>query len=99
MFTRSVRNSAASTATDAADEACRIAETASDKLRAGIEQAKRAAESAGAWTSDAADTVSTVSKRGYHTAEDAIRVQPVLAVGAALIIGVALGALLFSRQD
>ena len=99
MFSKSARNNAASTAGDAADEAFRIAETASDRLRAGIEQARRAAESAGAWTADAADTVSAVSKRGYHTAEDAIRIQPVLAVGAALVIGVAVGAILFARHD
>ena len=51
------------------------------------------------WSAICLKLVSDVSVRGYRTAEDAIRLQPVLAVGAALVVGVVIGALLFSRDD
>jgi ElaB/YqjD/DUF883 family membrane-anchored ribosome-binding protein len=99
MDERSFRNAAASAADDAADDAANLADSARGALNTGVKRARKAAESATDWAADAAGTLSDASLRGYRTAEDAIRLQPVLAVGAALLVGVALGALLFSRDD
>ena len=99
MDERSLRNTAASAADQAYDEAGNLADTARGVLNTGTRRARKAAESATDWAADAAGTLSDASLRGYRTAEDAIRLQPVLAVGAALLVGVALGALLFSREE
>jgi ElaB/YqjD/DUF883 family membrane-anchored ribosome-binding protein len=99
MDERSLRNTAGTAADAAADQASAIADTARTALDSGMRRARRAAESASDWASDAAGSVSDASLRGYRTAEDIIRVQPVLAVGAALVVGVVIGALLFSRDD
>ena len=99
MDPRSLRNSASSAADQAYDDANDLADTARGALNSSMKRARKAAESATDWASDAAGTLSDASLRGYRTAEDAIRLQPVLAVGAALLIGVALGALLFSRDE
>jgi ElaB/YqjD/DUF883 family membrane-anchored ribosome-binding protein len=95
MDERSLRNAAE----DAYDEAGNFTDSARGMLNTSVRKARKAAESATDWASDAAGTLSDASLRGYRTAEDAIRLQPVLAVGAALLVGVALGALLFSRDD
>jgi ElaB/YqjD/DUF883 family membrane-anchored ribosome-binding protein len=97
MDETTARNAAAS----AADSANALADSARDALNSTMNRARRAAQSATDWASDTASNMQDVSLRGYRTAEDAIRVQPVLAVGAALIVGVALGALLYSalRED
>ena len=99
MDSRNLRNTAESAADQAYDEAGKLADTARGLLNTGSRRARKAAESATDWAADAAGTLSDASLRGYRTAEDAIRLQPVLAVGAALLVGVALGALLFSRDD
>ena len=99
MDERSLRNAAASAADQAYDEAGNLGDSARGMLNTGVRKARKAAESATDWASDAAGTLSDASMRGYRTAEDAIRLQPVLAVGAALLVGVALGALLFSRDE
>ena len=99
MDERSLRNTAAAAADAAADQAGNIADAARTALDTGMRRARRAAESATDWAADAAGSVSDVSVRGYRTAEDMIRIQPVLAVGAALVVGVVIGALLFSRDD
>src|SRR5690242_8767809 len=99
MDERSLRNAAGSAADAAADQASTLGDTARTVLDTGMRRARRAAESASDWASDAAGSVSDVSMRGYRTAEDMIRVQPVMAVGAALLVGVVIGALLFSRDD
>jgi ElaB/YqjD/DUF883 family membrane-anchored ribosome-binding protein len=94
------RNAAASAADRASEAANNLADTARDALNSTMKRARRAVESASDWAADTASDVSDVSVRGYRSAEDVIRVQPVLAVSAALIIGVALGVLLFSsRRD
>jgi ElaB/YqjD/DUF883 family membrane-anchored ribosome-binding protein len=99
MDERSLRNTAASAADAAADQAANLSDSARAALDTGMRRARRAAESASDWAADAAGTVSDASVRGYRTAEDMIRIQPVLAVGAALVLGVVIGALLFSRDD
>lgn len=99
MNERTMRNAAASAADEAADRAASLSDAARDVLNTGAKRARRAAESAGDWAADAAGTLSDASLRGYRTAEDAIRLQPVIAVGAALVVGVVLGALLFSRNE
>lgn len=99
MDERSLRNTASSAADDAADQASAMADTARTMLDSATRRARRAAESASDWAADAAGTMSDASVRGYRTAEDMIRVQPVLAVGAALVVGLVIGALLFSRDD
>ena len=99
MDERSLRNAAGSAADTAADQASAVADTARTMLDTGMRRARRAAESASDWATDAAGSVSDASVRGYRTAEDLIRVQPVVAVGAALLVGVVIGALLFSRDD
>lgn len=99
MDERNLRNAATSAADMAADEASALSDSARGVLNSGVKRARRAAESASDWAADAAGTVSDASLRGYRTAEDAIRLQPVLAVGAALVVGVVIGALLFSRDD
>lgn len=99
MDERSLRNATASTADAAADQASALADTARSVLDTGVRRARRAAESASDWAADAAGSAADASLRGYRTAEDAIRLQPVLAVGAALLVGVVIGALLFSRDD
>lgn len=97
MDETTARNAAAA----AADTAGTLADSAREALNSTMQRARRAVESASDWASDAASGMQTASVRGYRTAEDAIRMQPVLAVGAALIVGVALGALLYSalRED
>ncbi|HTI47648.1 MAG TPA: hypothetical protein VMB76_13915 [Casimicrobiaceae bacterium] len=89
------------TASSAADTAGALADGARDALNGTMKRARRAVESAGDWAADAASGMQDASMRGYRTAEDAIRTQPVVAVGAALLVGVALGALLWSvlRED
>jgi len=99
MDERSLRNAASSAADDAYDQAANLTDSARGVLNSGVRRARKAAESASDWAADAAGSLSDVSVRGYRTAEDAIRLQPVLAVGAALLVGVALGALLFSRDE
>jgi len=96
---RSLRNAAASAADQAYDDAGDFADSARGVLNTSVRKARKAAESAGDWAADAAGTLSDASVRSYRTAEDAIRLQPVIAVGAALLVGVALGALLFSRDE
>jgi ElaB/YqjD/DUF883 family membrane-anchored ribosome-binding protein len=83
-------------ANQAADAAASLADGARSALDSGMKRAQRVATD---WASQAGDTVSDVSMRGYRGAEDAIRMQPVLAVAGALLAGVLLGALLFSRED
>jgi ElaB/YqjD/DUF883 family membrane-anchored ribosome-binding protein len=97
MDETSMRNAAAS----AADTAGAVSDSARDALNGTMKRARRAMESASDWAADAASGMQDASVRGYRTAEDAIRTQPVLAVGAALLAGVALGALLWSalRDD
>ena len=103
MDERGFRNAAAAAADDAYDDAADMADSARGMLNTSVRKARKvagkAAESATDWATDAAGTLSDASLRGYRTAEDAIRLQPVLAVGAALLVGVALGALLFSRDE
>lgn len=99
MDDTTVRNAAASAADRAADAASTLGDSARDALNSTMHRARRAVESATDWAADAAGGVSDVSVRGYRSAEDAIRMQPVLAVAAALVIGVALGALLFSSRE
>ena len=99
MNERTMRNAAAAAADDAADRAANLSDTAREMLNSSAKRARRAAESASDWAADTAGTLSDASLRGYRTAEDAIRLQPVLAVGAALVVGVVLGALLFSRNE
>lgn len=99
MDETTARNAAASAADRAADAAGNLADTARDALDNTMRRARRAVGSASDWAADTASGVTDASVRGYRTAEDAIRLQPVLAVGAALIIGVALGALLFSSRN
>lgn len=76
--------------------------SARDALDSGMRRARTAADTAGEWASDvaseAADAVSKASVRGYRTAEDTIRIYPVLSVSVALLAGVVVGALLFSRD-
>jgi ElaB/YqjD/DUF883 family membrane-anchored ribosome-binding protein len=79
-----------------ADAASNLSDSARDALNSTMNRARRAAQSATDWAADAAYGMQNASVRGYRTAEDAIRTQPVLAVGAALIVGVAVGALLYS---
>ena len=99
MDERGFRNAAASAADEAYNDAADMADSARGMLNTSVRKARKAAESATDWASDAAGTLSDASVRGYRRAEDAIRLQPVLAVGAALLVGVALGALLFSRDE
>lgn len=101
MDETTARNAAAFAADRAADAASNLADTAREALDNTVRRARRAVESASDWAADAASDVQNASLRGYRSAEDTIRTQPVLAVGAALLIGVALGALLFSalRED
>jgi ElaB/YqjD/DUF883 family membrane-anchored ribosome-binding protein len=99
MDDKTVRNSATAAADQAAEQAARFADSAREALDTGMKRARRVAESASDWAADATDAVTDASVRSYRTAEDAIRMQPVLAVGAALLIGVVVGALLFSRED
>jgi ElaB/YqjD/DUF883 family membrane-anchored ribosome-binding protein len=97
MDETSVRNVAAT----AADTAGALGDSARDALNGTMKRARRAMESASDWAADAATGMQGASVRGYRTAEDAIRTQPVLAVGAALLVGVAVGALLWAalRDD
>ena len=99
MDERTFRNAAASAADEAADQAANLGDGARGALNTGMKRARKAADAASDWAVDAAGTLSDASLRGYRTAEDAIRLQPVLAVGAALLVGVVLGALLFSRDE
>ena len=99
MDTGTITNGARSATNQAADAAAGLADSARGALDSSVKRAQRAAQSAADWASQATDTVGDVSMRGYRSAEDAIRMQPVLAVGAALIAGVLIGALLFSRED
>jgi len=99
MDTSTVTNGAADLAGKASDAAAGYADTARGALDSGIKRAQRAAQSAADWASSATDTVTDASLRGYRSAEDAIRVQPVLAVAGALLAGVLVGALLFSSRE
>ena len=92
-------NGARSAANQAAEAAAGLTDTARSALDSGMKRAQRAAQSAADWASQASDVVGDASMRGYRTAEDAIRVQPVLAVAGALLAGLVIGALLFSRDD
>ena len=86
----------------AADASTDFTATARDALDSGVRKARDAAGTAGEWASDwaseAADAVSTASVRSYRTAEDTIRIYPVMSVSIALAAGVLIGALLFSRD-
>jgi ElaB/YqjD/DUF883 family membrane-anchored ribosome-binding protein len=99
MDTTTATNGAIGVASNAADAAAGLADGARTALDSGRKRAQRVAQSAADWASQAGDTVTDVSVRGYRSAEDAIRMQPVLAVAGALLAGVLLGALLFSRED
>jgi len=85
-----------------ADASTDFTATARDALDSGMRKARDAAGAAGDWASDwasdAADAVSSASVRSYRTAEDNIRIYPVLSVSIALVAGVVIGALLFSRE-
>jgi ElaB/YqjD/DUF883 family membrane-anchored ribosome-binding protein len=76
-----------------------LTDTARDALNSGMTRARKVAESASDWAAGAADTVSDASVRGYKAAEDTIRTQPMMAVGGALVAGLVLGALIFSRRN
>ena len=99
MDTTTARNGAADLANKASDTAANLTDTARSAMDSGMKRAQRAAQSAADWASEATDTMTDVSLRGYRTAEDAIRMQPVLAVAGALLAGVLVGALLFAARD
>jgi ElaB/YqjD/DUF883 family membrane-anchored ribosome-binding protein len=99
MDTTTATNGARNAATQAADTAAGLADNARSALDSSMKRAQRAAQSAADWASQASNVVGDASLRGYRTAEDAIRLQPVLAVAGALVAGVLIGALLFSRED
>jgi ElaB/YqjD/DUF883 family membrane-anchored ribosome-binding protein len=86
----------------AADATADLAAPAREALYSGVQRARIAAGAAGEWASDVAsetaDAVSKASVRSYRTAEDTIRIYPVLSVSVALIAGFAIGALLVSRD-
>jgi ElaB/YqjD/DUF883 family membrane-anchored ribosome-binding protein len=86
----------------AADASADLTATARDALDSGMRKAREAAGAAGEWASDwaseAADAVSNASVRSYRTAEDTIRIYPVMSVSIALVAGVVIGALLFARD-
>jgi hypothetical protein len=95
-------NPAGATADAGAERTADFAASARETLDSGVQRARDAAGAAGEWATDvaseAAEAVSKASVRGYRTAEDTIRIYPLLSVGAALITGVVIGALLFSRE-
>jgi ElaB/YqjD/DUF883 family membrane-anchored ribosome-binding protein len=106
MNTTSARNAASSMVDQAAAGAGSLADTTRDaidstrdKLNTGIKRARRVASTASDYAADASGVVADASIRGYRTAEDAIRTQPVLAVGAALLVGLVVGALFLGRDD
>jgi hypothetical protein len=86
----------------AADTTSDLTASAREALDGGLQRARKAAGAAGDWASDvaseAADAVSNASVRGYRTAEDTIRIYPVMSVSLALLAGVVIGAVLFSRE-
>jgi ElaB/YqjD/DUF883 family membrane-anchored ribosome-binding protein len=98
MRERMMRDSAISTANVVDDKVGNLAAVARDVFDTGLKRARRGAENAGEWTSDKAATMSDVSLRGYRTATEAVRNQPVMAIGIAALVGLAIGAMLFSRQ-
>jgi ElaB/YqjD/DUF883 family membrane-anchored ribosome-binding protein len=99
MNSTTMKRSASAAADEVRAQAEGLTDDASSMLSDGVGRLRNLSEAASDWAADAAGTLSDRSLRGYRTAEDVIRTQPVLAVGAALLVGLAVGALLLSRRD